>query len=129
MTTLATTSGSTTCMLQNAGSDYGTAGSATKIFKLHGAGSLQGSDAAEALVEGINDANVDDTYTKLQFLVEDPVIRIDPIGDKHVGDKFTITATDQPRGRRRSPRPGLLIIIQADSEEPERRVQRRNRNR
>jgi PGF-CTERM protein len=70
----------------SAGSTY------TKIFKLGGAGSLQGSDAAEALVQGINDANVDDTYTKLQFLVEEPVIRIDPIGDKHVGDKFTITA-------------------------------------
>jgi PGF-CTERM protein len=68
------------------GSEY------TRIFKLGGAGSLQGSDAAEALVQGINDANVDDTYTKLQFLVEEPVIRVDPIGDKHVGDKFTITA-------------------------------------
>jgi PGF-CTERM protein len=64
----------------------------TRIFKLGGAGSLQGSDAAEALVQGINDANVDDTYTKLQFLVEEPVIRVDPIGDKHVGDKFTIKA-------------------------------------
>jgi PGF-CTERM protein len=64
----------------------------TRVFKLGGAGSLQGSDAAEALVQAINDANVDDTYTKLQFLVEEPVIRIDPIGDKHVGDKFTITA-------------------------------------
>jgi PGF-CTERM protein len=64
----------------------------TRIFKIGGSGSLQGSDAAEALVQGINDANVDDTYTKLQFLVEEPVIRIDPIGDKHVGDKFTITA-------------------------------------
>jgi PGF-CTERM protein len=64
----------------------------TKIFKLLGSGSLQGSDAAEALAQGINDANVDDTYTKLQFLVEEPTIRIDPIGDKHVGDKFTITA-------------------------------------
>ena len=64
----------------------------TRIFKLGGAGSLQGSDAAEALVQGINDANVDDTYTKLQFLIEEPVIRIDPIGDKHVGDKFTISA-------------------------------------
>jgi PGF-CTERM protein len=67
-------------------------GAYSKIFKLGGAGSLQGSDAAEALVQGINDANVDDTYTKLQFLVEEPVIRIDPIGDKHVGDKFTINA-------------------------------------
>jgi PGF-CTERM protein len=64
----------------------------TKIFNLLGASSLQGSDAAEALVQGINDPNVDDTYTKLQFLVEVPVIRIDPVGDKHVGDKFTITA-------------------------------------
>jgi len=64
----------------------------TTIFKLLGANSLQGSDAAEALAEGINDANVDDTYTKLQFLVEEPKITIDPVGDKHVGDKFTITA-------------------------------------
>jgi PGF-CTERM protein len=64
----------------------------TTIFKLEGTGSLQGSDAAEALVQGINDPNVDDTYTKLQFLIEEPIITVDPIGDKHVGDKFTITA-------------------------------------
>ncbi len=63
-----------------------------QIFTLLGAGSLQGSDAAEALVQGLTDPNVDDTYTKLQFLIEEPVIRIDPIGDKHVGDKFTIRA-------------------------------------
>jgi PGF-CTERM protein len=72
---------------QSGGSD------STVDFKLSGSGSLQGSDAAEALVEAINDANVDDTYTKLQFLVEVPVINIDTIGDRHVGDKFTITAT------------------------------------
>jgi len=69
-----------------------TVGTGSHIFKLLGANSLQGSNAAEALAEGINDANVDDTYTKLQFLVEEPTIRIDTIGDKHVGDKFTITA-------------------------------------
>jgi PGF-CTERM protein len=62
------------------------------IFKLQGSSSLQGSDAAEALVQGINDPNVDDTYTKLQFLVEEPIITVDAIGDRHVGDKFTITA-------------------------------------
>ena len=66
---------------------------ATRLFKISGANSLQGSDAAEALVEGITNANVDDTYTKLQFLIEVPAITIDPIGDKHVGDKFTITAS------------------------------------
>jgi len=65
---------------------------AQSIFTLLGAGSLQGSDAAEALVQGINSPNVDDTYTKLQFLIEEPIIRIDAIGDKRVGDKFTITA-------------------------------------
>jgi PGF-CTERM protein len=70
----------------------GVAAGGTRIFSLLGAGSLQGSDAAEALVQAINDPNVDDTYTKLQFLIEVPVIRIDPIGDKHVGDKFTIHA-------------------------------------
>jgi PGF-CTERM protein len=69
------------------------AGVTQQIFTLLGAGSLQGTDAAEALVQGINSPNVDDTYTKLVFLVEVPVIRIDPIGDRHVGDKFTITAT------------------------------------
>jgi len=65
----------------------------TNDFALTGANSLQGSDAAEALVEAINSANVDDTYTKLQILIENPVITIDPVGDRHVGDKFTITAT------------------------------------
>ncbi|MDO9324567.1 MAG: MEMAR_RS02690 family S-layer glycoprotein [Methanoregula sp.] len=70
----------------------GTSAVGAKVFTLLGQGSLQGSDAAEALVQGINSPNVDDTYTKLQFLVEVPVIRIDAIGDKHVGDKFTITA-------------------------------------
>jgi PGF-CTERM protein len=63
------------------------------VFTLLGASSLQGSDAADALVQGINSPNVDDTYTKLQFIVETPVIRVNPVGDKHVGDKFTITAS------------------------------------
>jgi PGF-CTERM protein len=70
-----------------------TATGGTKVFALLGAGSLQGSDAAEALVAAINDPNVDDTYTKLQFLMENPVITITPVGDRHVGDKFTIAAT------------------------------------
>jgi PGF-CTERM protein len=72
--------------------NVGAATGGTNIFLINGGGSLQGSDAAEALVQGINDPNVDDTYTKLQFLVEEPNIAIDPIGDRHVGDKFTITA-------------------------------------
>jgi PGF-CTERM protein len=75
--------------------DYGlgeSTGQVLSLFKIYGPGSLQGSDAAEALVQGINQPYIDDTYTKLQFLIEQPVITIVPIGDKHVGDKFTITA-------------------------------------
>lgn len=63
----------------------------TNIFKLYGSGSLQGSDAAEALVQAISDPNIDDTYTKLTIFVQEPIITINTIGDKHVGDKFTIS--------------------------------------
>jgi PGF-CTERM protein len=70
-----------------------TGASPTEDFALTGSGSLQGSNAAEALVTAINSPNVDDTYTKLQMLVETPVITINPIGDHNVGDKFTITAS------------------------------------
>jgi PGF-CTERM protein len=66
-------------------------GTGTVIFHLEGSGSLQGSDAAEALIQAINDPNIDDTYTKLNILVEEPIIAIDTIGDKQVGDKFTVT--------------------------------------
>jgi trimeric autotransporter adhesin len=62
----------------------------TDIFKLYGSGSLQGSDAAEALVQAISDPNIDDTYTKLTIFVQEPIISINTIGDKHIGDKFTI---------------------------------------
>ena len=75
--------------------DYGigeSTGQVLSLFKIYGPGSLQGSDAAEALVQGINQPYIDDTYTKLQFLIEQPIITIVPIGDKHVGDKFTITS-------------------------------------
>jgi PGF-CTERM protein len=54
---------------------------------------LQASDAATALVDLLNSPNIDDTYTKLSFMVEAPWIRIDTIGDKYVGDKFAITGT------------------------------------
>ncbi|WP_421909239.1 MEMAR_RS02690 family S-layer glycoprotein [Methanolacinia petrolearia] len=54
---------------------------------------LQGSDAAEALIEMIDSADIDDTYTKLTFLVEEPWIRINTVGDHYVGDQFTISGT------------------------------------
>jgi len=63
------------------------------IFKLYGSGSLQGSDAANALTVAIDNPSVDDTYTKLQFTVEVPSIKIVPITEKMVGDKFEIKGT------------------------------------
>ena len=54
---------------------------------------LQASDAATALVELLNSPNIDDSYTKLSFMVEEPWIRIDTVGDKYVGDTFKITGT------------------------------------
>jgi trimeric autotransporter adhesin len=66
-------------------------GDPISIFKLEGSGSLQGSDAAEALIQAINDPNIDDTYTKLNVLVQEPLIAVDPISNKNIGDKFTLT--------------------------------------
>ncbi len=60
-------------------------------FIVAGNGKLQGSDAAEALITAINSANVDDTYTKLTFLVEEPWIRVNSVGDHYIGDRFKIT--------------------------------------
>jgi trimeric autotransporter adhesin len=63
------------------------------LFTLEGPGSLQGSDAANALVRALDNQGIDDIYTKLQFLVEEPGITIDPIEDRQTGDIFTITGT------------------------------------
>jgi PGF-CTERM protein len=54
---------------------------------------LQASDAATALVDLLNSPNIDDSYTRLSFMIEEPWIRIDTVGDKHVGDTFKITGT------------------------------------
>ncbi len=76
---------------QNVLSNYPKMG--TLLFSIAGPHRKIGSEAAQALIEAINDENIDDVYTKLQFLIEEPVIIIDSIGDRHVGDKFFITAT------------------------------------
>ncbi|WFN36289.1 DUF3821 domain-containing protein [Methanomicrobium antiquum] len=62
-------------------------------FVIWGSGKLQGSDAATALINAINSPDIDDTYTKLTFLIEEPWIRINSIGDHYIGDQFKITGT------------------------------------
>jgi hypothetical protein len=63
------------------------------IFTLQGPGSLQLSDAVNALTVALDNPSVDDTYTKFQFLIDEPQINIIPITQKIVGDKFTIQGT------------------------------------
>ncbi|RZN42200.1 MAG: DUF3821 domain-containing protein [Methanophagales archaeon ANME-1-THS] len=62
-------------------------------FKIIGPNRLMGSDAAEALVQVLNKPNIDDTYVKLYFMLEEGYINIDAIGDQYIGDKFTMKGT------------------------------------
>jgi PGF-CTERM protein len=78
---------------------YGVTATGTKIFAedlpVGGVdlGKLQASAAATALINALDSPNVDDTYVKLTFDVEEAYITIDPIGDKEAGSKFTISGT------------------------------------
>ncbi|KLK89193.1 hypothetical protein SZ63_01780 [Methanoculleus sediminis] len=56
-------------------------------------GGLQASDAATAVITALDSPNIDDTYVKLTFVVEEANIWIDAIGDKAAGSTFTITGT------------------------------------
>jgi hypothetical protein len=62
-------------------------------FRIAGASSLQGSDAANALVSAINDPAVDDVYCQLNFEVGNPFINVEAIPQKMVGDTFTLRGT------------------------------------
>jgi PGF-CTERM protein len=60
------------------------------IFTLQGVGSLQGSDAAEALITAIDNSAVDDIGTQIQFLVAQPQITIKPIPQVTIGNTFKV---------------------------------------
>ena len=62
-------------------------------FYVTGPNKLQGSNAADALTKMIDNANIDDIYTKLTFTVTEPRIDITNPGDQGVGTKFTISGT------------------------------------
>ena len=48
----------------------------SRLFKIDGEHALHGSDAADALILAINNPAVDDTYTRLQFSIENDTIPI-----------------------------------------------------
>ncbi|WAC06096.1 MAG: hypothetical protein OS112_05550 [Methanoregula sp.] len=68
-------------------------GNGMAIFTLTGAGSLQSSDAASALISAVNSQNVDDMFSTVTFFISEPGAFIDFVGEHAVGEKFTITGT------------------------------------
>jgi hypothetical protein len=54
---------------------------------------LQAPAAATALINALDSPNIPDTYVKLTFVVDEPLLTIDPIGTKEAGSKFTISGT------------------------------------
>jgi trimeric autotransporter adhesin len=72
---------------------YNSQNKGTLSFSLMKPIKITGFNIAKKLSEILNFPEIDDIYTSLHFFVENPVITIDTIGNKHPGDKFTITAT------------------------------------
>ena len=60
------------------------------LFRIGGPGSLQGSDAADALENALKYPAIDDIYAKTQFTVGQPYINLNHISQKMVGDTFTV---------------------------------------
>ena len=54
---------------------------------------LSAAEAANALIAALDLPDVDDDYSRLTFFIEDPWIRIDPIGNQTAGSAFTISGT------------------------------------
>ncbi|MDO9326979.1 MAG: hypothetical protein Q7T80_18680 [Methanoregula sp.] len=62
----------------------------SKKISIPGDGYSKGSNLMDALIEAINEPNIDDIFTKFSFNVKELIIRVAPIEKKLVGDKFTI---------------------------------------
>jgi len=93
-------------------------GTGTSIFQLTGPGSLQRPDAGYALMQAINSQNVDDTFALTSFIVGNPTVIINPIGDHRVGDSFTITGSTNLAVDN-----DLLVEIYSSSFKPTQKVQ------
>lgn len=65
--------------------------SGADVFIAEGPGHLQGSNAAEALIRLLDNQNIDDTYMRWTFLIEEPRIEIDPINTIYTAERFMIT--------------------------------------
>ena len=68
-------------------------GTGTSIFHLTGSGSLQTPASANALMQAINNQNIDDTFATTSFIVSPPTAFINPVGNHVVGEQFTISGS------------------------------------
>ena len=65
---------------------------ATHLFLLEGAGSISGYDAAESVIGAINAKNSDDVCEIIQLFIEEPWITINPIVNRHKGDRINFSS-------------------------------------
>ncbi len=68
-------------------------GGTQSSFVVEGAGRLQGSQAANALVKMLDSPYIDDLYTTLKLTVQAPYVTIGQIGNRFSGESFVISGT------------------------------------
>lgn len=78
------------------------------IFKISGAGSLQGLDTVQALIAGISDSNVDDTYTAIPLIVDDTGISAPQVQE---GAPTPIRPQTKPSPLQFAPIGALVLIV------------------
>ena len=62
-------------------------------FVVEGPNRLQGSQAANALVQMLSSPYIDDIYTTMKLTVQEPSITINPIGNQEAGIPFVVSGT------------------------------------
>jgi hypothetical protein len=70
----------------------GSPGGGINLFRFTGAGSLQGRDAAEALIAALNDPTVDDTYTEIPLVIDDTGMKNGAMSEVSFSGPSTIQA-------------------------------------
>lgn len=63
------------------------------LYRFTGSGSLQSTNSATALMQAVGSQNIDDTFASVSFTVGSPTAAINPIGDRSVGEYFTISGS------------------------------------
>jgi hypothetical protein len=88
------------------------------LYKFTGSGSLQSTNSAAALIQAVGSQNIDDTFATVSFYVSSPTVTINPIGDKHTGDTFTVNGTTSL-----APNDELMVEIYSSSYVPTTKTQ------